>query len=140
MVDPGWEGGGVSAEPVKDVVYFLVEEGHDGEPTGFVKVGTSCRIHSRLSSLQGGNPRPLYVAKTIEGYESVEAQIHRLIWPEWHVQGEWFRFPSYALRVLGDKHVDSVEGFIFAMFAYARAEGFTPREELPWLTRRKAAA
>jgi hypothetical protein len=130
----------MSPEPRKDVVYFLVEEDHDGEPTGFVKVGTSCRIHARLSALQGGNPRPLRVAKSIEGYESVEAQIHRLIWPEWHVQGEWYRFPSYALAAIENKEVDSVDGFIFALFAYARGEGLTPRDELPWFTRRKAAA
>lgn len=69
------------------MIYFIAEEN-----TNFVKVGYSSSARgakSRLSTLQTGNPRNLYIMKIISGKEVDEKFLHEK-WKSFSVRGEWF--------------------------------------------------
>lgn len=89
------------------MIYFIRELGSD-----YVKVGVSNDPHSRLTSLQIGNPRELYIEGLIEvpgadknpdlDYE-VERRIHNSLRHRGE-RGEWFTLPAYKSYVILDAY------------------------------------
>ncbi|MER5322336.1 GIY-YIG nuclease family protein [Streptosporangium roseum] len=82
--------GTFDASPAPRVVYFV-------ERDGYVKIGTTTRLKSRLRTIsQGGstprwmNTGPVNLLATIPGGCDREVELHRLFHQE-HVEGEWFR-------------------------------------------------
>jgi hypothetical protein len=65
-------------------VYFI----QDGE-NGPVKIGLSNEPDKRISKLQTGNPRELFLRHVIPGDRAVENQLHKRFEPA-RIRGEWF--------------------------------------------------
>lgn len=67
-------------------VYFI-------EGGGFVKIGRTTHLASRLRSLQAASPVPLTVAFVLEGGCDVETALHRHFAAS-RRHGEWFALPE----------------------------------------------
>lgn len=74
------------------VVYFV----SDGE---FVKIGFTCNLKTRLSTLQTMSPRPLEVLKVISGPQTLEKEIHKKF-RHFHVHGEWFNMKEDLIKYM----------------------------------------
>ena len=75
----------------QSLVYFI-QEGSNGA----IKIGYSNQgVEKRLIELQVGNPRKLYVLRTIEGDKKLEHELH-LFFAKYKLIGEWF-YPSKEL-------------------------------------------
>lgn len=66
--------------------------------TNLYKIGyTGRNVVTRLASLQTGCPNKLAITATLDGDETDEAELHRLVWQH-HIQGEWFQLDTRALE------------------------------------------
>lgn len=75
------------------MVYFIT----DGE---FIKIGKANDPNQRLSELQTGNPKPLWIIKQIKGDEKQERRLHQ-IFKSWHHRGEWFKStPEMLMKII----------------------------------------
>lgn len=72
------------------MVYFIT----DGE---FIKIGKANNPNQRLSELQTGNPKSLWIVKQIKGDEKQERMLHQ-IFKTWHYRGEWFKASPEMLK------------------------------------------
>lgn len=72
------------------MVYFIT----DGE---FIKIGKANDPNQRLSELQTGNPKSLWIIKQIKGDEKQERMLHQ-VFKTWHHRGEWFRANPAMLK------------------------------------------
>lgn len=76
----------------KPLCYLIGVKGDDFA----VKVGyADYNVHSRLDSLQTGNPRELILLGQLPGGKKTEARLHAK-YSKWNVLGEWF-WPAAAL-------------------------------------------
>ena len=80
-----------------------IEDHADGTPKGFVyfisdgicvKIGSATNVRSRLSELQCGTHRELFLQYTIplksrKAAFAAEKKLH-FLYSEWHIRGEWF--------------------------------------------------
>lgn len=67
----------------KPRVYFVVH----GD---YVKIGFSCRVRERISSIQIGFPEPLFIALVMFGGRDTEAALHERF-ASHRASGEWFK-------------------------------------------------
>jgi hypothetical protein len=66
------------------VVYFI------GAADGFVKIGFSTNLTTRVCDIQGANPMPLRVLAYLEGDRDLEKEYHKRFAEHRHFY-EWFR-------------------------------------------------
>ena len=66
---------------------YTISEG----PLGPTKIGITVSDHSRMKSLQTGNPRPLTpgMALPCKHARNIERRVHELLAP-YRLSGEWF--------------------------------------------------
>jgi hypothetical protein len=74
---------------MKYTVYFITEE-----YTGYTKIGYAKDVVQRISELQIGNPRVLFVAAAIscltnQSARSMESYLHKRL-SAYRIRGEWF--------------------------------------------------
>lgn len=70
-------------KPLDHKVYFIKRGNH-------VKIGTSCRLNTRLSTLRTSTPHPLVLIGVIDGDTKVESAMHQRF-AKYRVRGEWFK-------------------------------------------------
>jgi DNA-binding transcriptional ArsR family regulator len=78
------------------IIYFIRET-----DSNFVKIGITNNVKERLSKLQTGNPKTLYISKTYEGNIYGETILHDYF-KDYHFNLEWFKFDK-KLDILPDE-------------------------------------
>lgn len=90
------------------MIYFI-QSGEDGA----IKIGYSENegsIGRRLSSLQTGNPKQLYLRGILRGNREVELGIHKMF-KKYNVRGEWFKPEKEIITFMKEQNI-SLDQFI----------------------------